>query len=125
MKEDPKPNKGCLALAGLFLLVWILYTVFSPQKASDNSTTEPARSESFNESKAVIKADRAIKNVIRDPDSYERISDQTKAVNENGVYMATLITYRANNGFGGKTVERMLVTFDKDMNPITVTPANE
>lgn len=69
---------------------------------------------------AYIKADRAIKNSLKDPDSYERIEERAGYVGTDGIYVSCLVTYRAKNSFGGYNVEKALVSFDDKMEPISV-----
>lgn len=71
---------------------------------------------------AHIRAHRAVKNTLKDPDSFEEITHRSGFVGENGVYVACLLEYRAKNGFGGFAVGKSLVNFDEAMGVIGVIP---
>ena len=50
---------------------------------------------------------RDVKNLMRDPDSFEEIETRITPVNDEGFHNI-LMTYRARNGFGGMNVGEAL-----------------
>lgn len=58
--------------------------------------------------------DRTIKTILKDPDSYERISYSPFHYNSNNGtgYLVTRVEYRAKNSFGGYVVEDILLKYD-------------
>ncbi len=69
-------------------------------------------------SSAHLRAQRSIKNMLKDPDSFEEIDHRSGFVGSNGVYVSSLVTYRSKNSFGGFAVGKVLVNFDEEMKPI-------
>lgn len=56
---------------------------------------------------------RAIKQNLRDPDSFEHVETRVTPVGDDGTHKI-LMTYRARNGFGGMNVGEALGTFRND-----------
>lgn len=63
---------------------------------------------------AFVRAERYIKENLRDPDSYERIGFKVWVIDTLERKMGVYIHFRARNGFGGMNVEKYMFTFDKD-----------
>ena len=55
-----------------------------------------------------LRDDRALKNSLKDPGSYEHISTSITPVNSEGVHTA-YVTFRARNGFGGMAVSKATI----------------
>ncbi|MBC7570780.1 MAG: SHOCT domain-containing protein [Spirosoma sp.] len=136
-----KPSKWKIALyifIGLFVLAALgnlnnkdqtQYAEVTPQEQArlDSLEVENERSRKLENdiNIADLKADRAIKRILKDPDSYEQIDHRSAFVGEKGIYVSCLVTYRAKNSFGGFGVDRALVNFGEDMTPIEVIPVPE
>ena len=109
-KPKNKVAAGCAGVLVLLVFIIVIASFFgSDQKSTDND----------NES-ASIMCGEFIKKRLRDPDSAEFVSEpiSTPAVrNPEGSYFA-LLTVRAANGFGGKSVETFSCTVVKDANGI-------
>jgi hypothetical protein len=97
---------GCVGVMGLLVFIIIIASIFG---------SDPKTAVTENES-ASFMCGEFIKRRLRDPDSAEFVSEPvlTPAVrNPEGSYIA-LLTVRAANGFGGKSVETFSCTVMKD-----------
>ncbi|MVM34430.1 hypothetical protein GO755_30645 [Spirosoma sp. HMF4905] len=87
-----------------------------------NAVNEANRKINSDVETSFIKAERAIKKSLKDPDSFEEIDHRAMHVGEKGIYVSCLVTYRAKNSFGGFNVEKALVNFNDSMEAIEVLP---
>ena len=60
-----------------------------------------------------LRDDRALKNSLNDPGSYEHIGTKITPVNSEGVHTA-YVTFRARNGFGGMVVSKATIIVSND-----------
>ena len=118
--------KGCLVFfVVVFGLIMLIVLLDSPSK---NGTTSGGTTSASDRERKIasdveysyIKAHRAIKRNLKDPDSFEEIDHRAGYVGKDGVYVSCLVEYRAKNSFGGYTIEKALVTFSESMEPIGV-----
>lgn len=77
-------------------------TAMAEQK-KENAMYEQAQKEKRRCKLAMCEVERKLKEVLRDPDSYERINYSSELNKEDSCYIVT-IRYRAKNGFGGYNV---------------------
>lgn len=120
---------GVLVLVGIggSLLMWLLATLivrFTPDpsaaQADGSSTTSNSRYAADGSRLPKVgetmfigrgNCDRAVKELLSDPDSYQRISSQIVDV-KPGVGWAAQVDFRARNGFGGYRTGTAYCGFD-------------
>ena len=124
---------GCLKAAGLtgavFMGLVIIGMIISPaDKAGNADKLAPSASASPDADAVKAAADRkagfhclsawdgshrelvrALKQSLRDPDSFEHIETRISPVNAKG-YHTLAMQYRARNGFGGMNIGRLIAT---------------
>lgn len=68
---------------------------------------------------ALVKSERILKENLKDPDSYDKISEKKFIVTDDKkIYIQVLIKYRAKNSFGGMNISEQAFNFDKSLNLI-------
>lgn len=68
---------------------------------------------------ALVKSERILKENLKDPDSYDKISDKKFIVTDDKkIYIQVLIKYRAKNSFGAMNIGEQAFNFDKSLNMI-------
>ena len=88
---------------GVGLTVSILAVIFSPTSESpDSSTIGGMRAPKVGETQYIGRGncDRAVKQLLRDPDSFQRIATQIVDVKAGEGWVAQ-VNFRSRNGFGG------------------------
>lgn len=60
-----------------------------------------------------LRDERALKNSLNDPGSYEHVETRITPVNSDGVHTA-YVTFRARNGFGGLVLSKATVIVDNE-----------
>jgi hypothetical protein len=100
---------ACLVMvSGISLSFWLIYLVavrIHPQGSAASSSTSAADGSRLPEVGSTTfigrtNCDRAVKAILRDPGSYERISAQIVDV-KPGAGWAAQVDFRSRNGFGG------------------------
>lgn len=127
---EENKNGGCLKMAGiglvaLFGIGLIGNLINPPSEASEVSATSAPtpdyaaieeaekRNAGFHCLSAWDGSHRelvnALKNTLREPDSFEHIDTRITPVSDEG-YHVLMMNYRARNGFGGMNVGRLAAT---------------
>jgi hypothetical protein len=88
---------GCLGLVGLF----VLFAIASSLSPTD--TTKKQSTDTWDEVSAQFSCERRIKELLRDPDSYQFISAEVYDLSSDSQYGKAQVSFRAKNGFGGYT----------------------
>ena len=99
------------ALIGISSGLAMNYYANARVKSARNTTTAPkiAKVDQFDEISAKVYCRKSVKQLLRDPDSYQFISASVTNSKADGTGIA-FIRYRARNGFGGYTVNRAICT---------------
>lgn len=110
-----------IVVGGICLFVFLMCSgVFSgPEKTKSAKEQRTERIEKHFSAwdGAHINLQKAIKESLRDPDSYEHISTKYK---DNGESLLVETKYRAKNGFGGMNSGRVVALVDLDGNVLEI-----
>lgn len=104
-KSDSKPLLGCLAILGILIAAG--YWLFVPSAEEKAAKAQAAALEKRQAKHCLNPLDgsnyyvnRFVAQRLRNPDSYEHIKTNTAMVGTDGNH-EFIVTYRAENGFGG------------------------
>ncbi|MBY5733410.1 hypothetical protein HFO26_24470 [Rhizobium leguminosarum] len=105
----PKEKVGCRAYvvaAVVFLIPIVLLSYCTaPSEEEERVKTQAGFHCLSSYSGALRSLESAVKERLRDPDSYEHIATRVTPVQRDGTH-AVVMQFRARNGFGGMAVEQ-------------------
>lgn len=143
-RQAPKPKQKKLfsfwKVAGFFLFVVVLFSIFglesTPEQIAEREARAAERAAAAEEAAAAEAAEEAlersrgfhclsawngshrlvvemVENALRNPDSFEHVGTRVTPIDENGRHRF-IMQYRAENGFGGMNAESVSGTYAND-----------
>jgi hypothetical protein len=124
--SKPKKNKILKYVGGFFILTMIGGVIDKYEENQNGvkgaTALIPAAQASADSVNAENEALRKIDDDAKYSYIFEEIDHRAMHVGKEGIYVACLMEYRAKNSFGGYNIEKALVNFNSDMEPIQVVP---
>lgn len=120
--EKPKKN-GCLTGCGTLIIMFIVVGIFGSVLSSlnkKNLTPEQKALEAKEQAddwyniRSRFSCERELKNDLREPNSYERMSDFITTIPNKPNTKIVSWKFRAKNGFGGYTVGAGVCTISRE-----------
>jgi len=108
-----KRKRAAFATAALLILPWALIAILASLSPSPEPDIGGLRAPKVGETKYIGRSncDRAVKVLLRDPDSFERIATQIVDVKAGEGWVAQ-VDFRSRNGFGGYGTGTAYCVFD-------------
>lgn len=108
-----KRKKAALATTALLMLPWAVIAILVSLSPSLEPDIDGLRAPKLGETKYIGRSncDRAVKVLVRDPDSFERIATQIVDVKAGEGWVAQ-VDFRSRNGFGGNETGKAFCVFD-------------
>lgn len=118
-KTDNRQRNTIIIFAVIIVGAFILYALGyadRPINATSASEEKPKYSDDEDELfQAYFGVKTYLQESLRNPDSFEEIEEQHYFVRDSkNVHIQVCIKYRAENGFGGTTVEKHCFNLDKE-----------